>query len=203
MRRTNSMLRLLIGGAVLVAGVTIPAQASWANPGIRYIGPSARYANPPDGVRCVQEVLGLSQDGQFGDETYAAVRAWQVGKTSMADGIVGPDTGDQMIMALPEERRFLCAQFMPTTFILMDDSGNTAEGGTVSSATRTGDPGEAVELGQPVGKCLVKGVVSQFAGAGRLAKVVWKRRLPSRAEWTASPNAWKFGGGVLWCTLMG
>jgi hypothetical protein len=121
----------------------------------------------------------------------------------MADGIVGPNTGDQMIMALPETRRFFCAQFMPTTFILMDDSGSTAEGGTVSSATSEGDAGAAVAMGQPVGKCVVKGVKSQFTGPGRLAKVIWKRRLPTPAEWKAAPNPWTFSGGVLWCSLIG
>ncbi|MBM2620864.1 peptidoglycan-binding protein [Actinoplanes sp. LDG1-06] len=196
-------LRLLIGAAVLVAGVAVPAGASWANPGIRYIGPSSHYANPPDGVRCVQEVVGLAQDGQFGDQTYAAVRNWQAAKTMMADGIVGPDTGDQMIMALPESRRFFCARFMPTTFFLMDDSGNTPEGGVVTSSTRPDDAGEAVELGQPVGKCLIKNLVSQFGGAGRVFKVVWKRRLPSREEWLAAPNPVVLGGKVLWCSLMG
>jgi hypothetical protein len=201
--RTKSVLRLLTAGAVMTAGVLVPAQASWANPGIRYIGPSAHYLNPPDGVRCVQDVLGLNADGQFGDQTYAAVRNWQAGKRIMADGVVGPATGDQMIMALPESRRFRCAQFMPTTFILMDDSGNTAEGGTVSNATSGGNAGAAVAMGQPVGKCVVKGVVSQFTGVGRLAKVVWKRRLPTPTEWKASPNPWLFTGGVLWCTLIG
>ena len=126
-----------------------------------------------------------------------------MGRRLLADGIVGQATGDQMIMALPEERRFPCAQYLPTTFLLMDDSGHTQQNATVRSVTPDGGAGAAVAMGQPVGKCVVKGVVSTFTGPVRMAKVIWKRRLPTPKEWKAAPNPWTFSGGVLWCALVG
>lgn len=204
MRIKNALVSFGLALGVVAGGVLATAGAASANPGIRFIGPSAHYANPPEGVRCVQAVIGQAEDGQFGDATYAAVRTWQVGRRLLADGIVGQATGDQMIMALPEDRRFACARYMPTTFMLMENDGKTAEGPTVTNAPRGTDPGGAVEMGQPVGKCVVKAVAGAFSGSiGGLVKVVWKRRLPTQQEWKASPNPVAIGGKIIWCTLIG
>ena len=198
----NRIKATATAAALITCLVVAPAGAAQANPGIRYIGPSNHYVNPPEGVRCVQRVVGLPDDGQFGDATYAAVMRFQDDHNVMADGIVGPETGDLIVLATPDAERFACARFMPTTFILMDDAGDTAEGGTVYNETPRGDVGEAVELGQPIGKCVVDGVKSHLTGPGRLAKVIWKRRLPTAAEWRKAPNPVLFTGGLLYCVLL-
>ncbi|GAA0223923.1 peptidoglycan-binding domain-containing protein [Cryptosporangium japonicum] len=199
-RRLRALLVVL---GVTVAAVLLPAAAATANPGVRYIGPSARYANPPGGVACVQRALGIAADGKFGSETYAAVRRFQVERRLLADGIVGPATGDQLVAALPEPDQFACAAVLPTTFVLMDDRGGTPEGGTVSNRTPSGDIGAAVAMGKPVGQCVVQGVKSHLTGPGRLAKVLWKRKLPKASELKKAPNPALFTAGVVWCTLVG
>ncbi|WP_250034689.1 peptidoglycan-binding domain-containing protein [Paractinoplanes maris] len=199
LKRIGAVLATTVATAALLAGT---GSAAHANPGIRYVGPSNHYVNPPEGVRCVQRVLGVDADGQFGDATYAAVMRFQVEHGVMADGIVGPATGDLVVLATEEADRFTCARFLPTTFILMDDDGDTAEGGTVHNRRADGDAGAAVSLGKPIGGCVVDGVKSHLTGPGRLAKVIWKRRLPTAAEWRKAPNPFLFTGGLLYCTLL-
>lgn len=49
-----------------------------------------RKGSTGNGVKRIQEALGLAQDGVFGSGTEAAVKAWQAKNNLVADGIVGP-----------------------------------------------------------------------------------------------------------------
>jgi peptidoglycan hydrolase-like protein with peptidoglycan-binding domain len=194
--------------AAIALFVLIP-DVGLANPNIPYIGPSARYANPPEGVRCVQRAVGVTQDGQFGNETYAAVKRFQAKYKLVQDGIVGPLTGDQIIMTLPESQRFNCAKYVPTSFLLMNDNGRTAEGGVVKSCnTATGQncaTGAAVANGQSGGRCAVQAVVGRVLGVGQFVKVVWQRKLPTPSEALKGPTpltGLAAVGSVFYCVLI-
>ena len=45
-----------------------------------------------DGVKIMQEALGIPADGDFGPGTERAVKEWQSKNGLVADGIVGPKT---------------------------------------------------------------------------------------------------------------
>ena len=209
---TQRYPRIIMLAVSFIGGIGIfmlTPNISLANPNIPYIGPSARYANPPEGVRCVQRAVGVTQDGQFGNNTYAAVKRFQAKYKLMRDGIVGPLTGDQIIMTLPENARFNCAKYVPTTFLLMDDNGRTPEGGVVKSCnTATGencDKGAAVAMGQPIGKCAVKAVQGRILGVGKLAKVIWQRKLPTPSQALKGPtpvSGLMAVGSVFYCVLI-
>lgn len=65
-----------------------------------FIALDLRRGAEGEGVRWVQEVLGISVDGDFGCKTDAAVRAWQKARGLGVDGVVGPATGATMVAAL-------------------------------------------------------------------------------------------------------
>ncbi len=195
----------LMGGAGIFL---LTPDISLANPNIPYIGPSARYSNPPEGVRCVQRAVGVTQDGQFGNQTYAAVKRFQAKYRLMQDGIVGPLTGDQIIMTLPERDRFNCAKYVPTSFLLMDDNGRTPEGGVVrtcATAADKCDKGVAVAKGGSIGKCVVHAVVGRVLGVGQIVTVVRQGRLPTLSEALKGPTpvtGLLAAGGVFFCVLV-
>lgn len=56
-----------------------------------------RKGSRGDGVKLVQEALGLGADGIFGPGTEKAVKAWQADNGLVADGIVGPATLEKML----------------------------------------------------------------------------------------------------------
>ncbi|MDQ2888399.1 MAG: peptidoglycan-binding protein, partial [Chloroflexota bacterium] len=60
---------------------------------------------------------------------YDAVKGFQKAYGLMVDGIVGPDTGDHLIGSTPNP--YYCSKFVPTSYMVMDDSGNLAQGGQV------------------------------------------------------------------------
>lgn len=56
-----------------------------------------RRGSRGEGVKLVQEALGLGADGIFGGGTEKAVKAWQAENGLSADGIVGPATFEKLI----------------------------------------------------------------------------------------------------------
>jgi hypothetical protein len=95
-RRARWALTALAAGALGAAGGA-PADA---RPGAPLIG----YGNAGTGVKCVQYELkatvapNLAVDGIFGAATRTAVRAYQTRLHLSPDGVVGPDTGDYILL---------------------------------------------------------------------------------------------------------
>jgi putative chitinase len=56
-----------------------------------------RRGSRGEGVKMVQEALGLGADGIFGGGTEKAVKEWQAANGLSADGIVGPATFEKLI----------------------------------------------------------------------------------------------------------
>lgn len=56
-----------------------------------------RRGSRGEGVKLVQEALGLGADGIFGGGTEKAVKAWQAENGLTADGIVGPKTFEALL----------------------------------------------------------------------------------------------------------
>jgi putative chitinase len=50
-----------------------------------------------DGVKIMQEALGISADGVFGPGTERALKAWQAANGLTADGIAGPATFGKLL----------------------------------------------------------------------------------------------------------
>lgn len=72
------------------APLLIPAIEPKAPPGV-VPRPTLRRGDRGEAVRALQTLLGLlPPDGAFGPMTEAKVRAWQLGKGLVPDGIVGP-----------------------------------------------------------------------------------------------------------------
>jgi peptidoglycan hydrolase-like protein with peptidoglycan-binding domain len=69
-----------------VAEPTLPGQAP-GRPTLR-----RGIENDPDLVKIVQTKIGVTADGDFGPDTEAAIRAFQLANGGVPDGIVGPRT---------------------------------------------------------------------------------------------------------------
>lgn len=54
--------------------------------------PNLRRGNRGNDVRYLQQLLGISADGEFGQQTEAAVKAFQKAEGMAVDGVVGPYT---------------------------------------------------------------------------------------------------------------
>ena len=66
--RHRILARLLIAPA-MIAGLALATTAvASADPGVGVIGP--RPSSNADGVRCIQQALGVPVDGKYGDQTY-------------------------------------------------------------------------------------------------------------------------------------
>jgi hypothetical protein len=104
-------------GATTALGLTLTTgTAALADPNADLIGPGPGYVNAPTAVECVQKALGLSQDGQFGQDTYDAVRNFQARNDLLNDGIVGPATGNLLLNSVPSSWNATCYSWLPTTF---------------------------------------------------------------------------------------
>jgi putative chitinase len=55
-----------------------------------------RKGSKGDGVKLMQEALGIGADGDFGPGTERALKAWQASNGLTADGIAGPATFDKL-----------------------------------------------------------------------------------------------------------
>ncbi|MEV8589697.1 peptidoglycan-binding domain-containing protein [Streptomyces sp. NPDC051180] len=104
-RTPLSRLGFVAASTALAAGAWIaPAQA---NPSAPWIGPG--QANTYNGVRCFQELFNdlqnsigyhpIAEDGAFGPDTAGAIRAFQSWDGLRPDGIVGPQTGGDLLIA--------------------------------------------------------------------------------------------------------
>ena len=56
-----------------------------------------RKGSRGDGVKMMQEALGVGADGAFGPGTERALKAWQTANGLTADGIAGPNTLDKLL----------------------------------------------------------------------------------------------------------
>lgn len=110
-------MRFVAMAATAALGLTLTTgTAALANPNADLIGPGPGYVNAPTAVECVQKALGLSQDGQFGQATYIAVRNFQADNGLLNDGIVGPATGNLLLESVPSSWDAVCYSWLPTTF---------------------------------------------------------------------------------------
>lgn len=180
--------------------LTIGVGTAAADPDLAPLGPSLAapgraYAGTVDGVRCVQEAVGVPADGRYGQATFDAVQAFQARHGLTIDGTVGPATGDVLLPLTPDPA--FCAPYVPTTYHLAEDDGSIAGGGQIEPGN-----GGAVALGRPIGDCVVSGVEGAITSGWKLAKIVWKRDLPTPSEWLAAPNPVIFGGRMIYCHVL-
>ncbi|MEU6971994.1 peptidoglycan-binding domain-containing protein [Kitasatospora aureofaciens] len=90
LKRNLARLGALAGAAALVTAATL---------GTANAASTIQWGSTGQPVRCVQQAMnyldsaGLSVDGQFGQNTYNAVVAYQGSKGIQQDGQVGPQTG--------------------------------------------------------------------------------------------------------------
>ncbi|MFE0653672.1 peptidoglycan-binding protein [Streptomyces sp. NPDC059534] len=98
-------LGFVAASTALAAGAWVaPAQANPSAPWIGY-----GQANTYNGVRCFQDLFNdlyastgyhqIAEDGAFGPDTAGAIKAFQRWDGLPADGIVGPKTGTDLLIA--------------------------------------------------------------------------------------------------------
>ena len=88
-----------VAGLLVLAAMVIAAVPAFADPGATAAGGATastevivKRGDRGAAVRRVQEELGISADGIFGEQTERAVRRFQRSHVLVADGIVGPLT---------------------------------------------------------------------------------------------------------------
>lgn len=113
---SSRIIRLFTVTAVAAGTVLATGSGALANPGVAFIGPGPGYHNDPAAVRCVQDALRLTPDGQYGQQTYDAVRGLQAQWGLSVDGVVGPQVGDRIMMSVPAAEEQLCFYLVPTTY---------------------------------------------------------------------------------------
>ena len=84
------------------APAAAPAAPAPASGGLSfaYPGKAVKVGSKGDAVKLVQAIVGVTADGDFGQKTATAVKAWQTSKNvAPADGIVGKQTWSVMFGA--------------------------------------------------------------------------------------------------------
>jgi peptidoglycan hydrolase-like protein with peptidoglycan-binding domain len=91
------------------------AATSNAAPDIRTIGPGP--SSNIEGVKCIQAALKIKPDGQYGAQTYTAVKNFQQQHSPLlVDGAVGRATGDLLLPSAPDG----CVAHVPSTYSTQD-----------------------------------------------------------------------------------
>jgi peptidoglycan hydrolase-like protein with peptidoglycan-binding domain len=91
------------------------AATSNAAPDIRTIGPGP--SSNVEGVKCIQAAFKIEPDGQFGQQTYTAVKNFQQQHPPLTvDGAVGRATGDLLLHSAPDG----CVAHVPSTYSTQD-----------------------------------------------------------------------------------
>jgi hypothetical protein len=164
--------KLVVSVSLLLVIILLTTKPTFANPGVKYVGPGmSNTEEHMRGTRCVQQALHITEDGLFGQQTYDAVRAFQQAHGLSVDGIVGPNTGDQLIGFTTDP--YSCAQWIPTSYTIMEDNGQLQTGGQVVNPERVREG--VVPIGGSVKDCLVEGVKASFS-VGGIVKVLWKHK---------------------------
>jgi peptidoglycan hydrolase-like protein with peptidoglycan-binding domain len=90
---------------------TVAGGVADANPGIRTIGPGP--SSNTAGVHCIQDALHvIPDDGKYGQQTYTAVKQFQLSHGLRMDGAVGEATGDLLLPSAPDG----CIDHVPSTY---------------------------------------------------------------------------------------
>jgi peptidoglycan hydrolase-like protein with peptidoglycan-binding domain len=169
-----------------------------ADPGIAWIGP---HVHAPEAVRCVQSAVGAQVDGQYGNETMHKIRVVQQSAGLLADGVVGPYTGDYLLPNTYDPA--YCAKWIPTHYVFQVDDSTTPAPPPAAAGVNGPKPDGVIDAGKPMTQCIYNGVKGQLLGATKIAKVIWKRKLPSPGEWLRAPNPIIFGGRLTVCYIFG
>jgi peptidoglycan hydrolase-like protein with peptidoglycan-binding domain len=128
-----------------------------------------------DGVRAVQQALGVPADGVFGKKTSAAVRAFQRKHGLKADGIVGPATWQAL--GVPNAQRVLRAR-------------NGSGGHKRSSASRRSAHGRMGTTVRDLQRRLGVPADGQFGPQTTAAVKRFQRRHGLRADGVVGPATW-------------
>jgi peptidoglycan hydrolase-like protein with peptidoglycan-binding domain len=92
-----------LAGLLVLAAMVIAAVPAFADPGVSGSGGASaasevvvKRGDRGSAVRSIQEELGITVDGVFGEQTERAVKRFQRSHDLVADGIVGPLTRGAM-----------------------------------------------------------------------------------------------------------
>lgn len=111
----------LSAAAIAIATMAMTGTAQ-ARAGADWVGPG--YPNHYWAVWCVQHISNLTpdgyhyvqEDGQFGPDTEGAIEAFQSWDGLPADGIVGPQTGTELLSATNGMPGTDCQYWLPTSY---------------------------------------------------------------------------------------
>jgi peptidoglycan hydrolase-like protein with peptidoglycan-binding domain len=116
--RRHTLVRATAATVVAAVASVGMAATVQAKPGVANL----RWGSWGDGVLCVQMALnradgaGLAEDRNFGPRTDVAVRVFQQKRGLTPDGIVGPNTGNEIYKWDDWINHPWCYNYIPTTF---------------------------------------------------------------------------------------